>query len=329
MKFVSPLLAATSVVFAATVIPVTVAIGAGPGMQPKILLAIAWLALLGWSVRILRGRHVGYQDKLACTQTLLELERKARRQAEQALDDTHISLCRLIGHQEKVREEERGRIARDIHDDLGQRLLVLKIELDLMKLSDSGDARRQQQVDALLQHVNRAVASLRPIINNLRPLALEHGLRSAIEAHLAEFSRVNGIRHQFDAEPGTFDAMPDPALDATLFRILQESLANVARHAQASEVKVALSQRDKRLLMEVRDNGIGIDMSKQQSDTRGCGLLGIADRASAAGGKFVIDSQPGAGTLLSLTIPLAGTIDTATRGIPLSFAQCQGLGASS
>jgi signal transduction histidine kinase len=311
MKFVSPRLAATSVVLAAMAVPVAAAIGAGPGMHSMVLLAAAWLAILGWSFRILLGRHQGFEDKLASAQALLELERKARTQAEQARGDTHTSLCRLIGQQEQVREEERNRIARDIHDDLGQRLLVLKIELDLMKLSGSdAEAPRQQHVDGLLQHLDQAIGSLRTVINDLRPLALEHGLRSAIEAHLAEFSRVSGIRHEFDADPRAFEAKYDPSLSATLFRILQESLANVARHAQASEVKIALLQRDDQLFMEVRDNGIGINMAGR-SGTRGCGLLGIADRVSAAGGKFVVDSQPGAGTTLSLSIPLPRAIATA------------------
>jgi signal transduction histidine kinase len=292
-------------VLAALAIPVVAAFGAGPGMQPMVLPAVAWLAILGWSFRVLRSRHQGFADRLASMQAQLELSRQARAQAEHALHDTHASLCRLIGQQEQVREAERSRIARDIHDDLGQRLLVLKIELDLMKLSDSDVPQRQQHVDGLLQHLDRAIGSLRTIINDLRPLALEHGLRSAIETHLAEFSRVNGIRHEFDADPGAFDAKPDPSLDVTLFRILQESLANVARHAQASEVKIALLQRAGRLFMEVRDDGIGMG---RQSDTRGCGLLGIADRVSAAGGKFVVDSQPGAGTRLSLSIPLPNTI---------------------
>jgi signal transduction histidine kinase len=213
-----------------------------------------------------------------------------------------------VKQQEQVRETERNRIARDIHDDLGQHLLALKIELSQMQVSTRVvHPHVHQKIGRLLQHLDQAIGSLRTVINDLRPPALEHGLRSAMEAQLSEFSRISGIRHQLKADPGAFHAKSDRSVDAMLFRILQESLANVARHAQATEVKITLVRSVDLLTLQVRDNGIGMAV---HPPTRGCGLAGIADRVAAAGGRFVIDSQPGAGTLLSLSIPLSRPMAT-------------------
>ena len=276
--------------------------GDWPFAQSLLPLAILWLILLGWGFRALLGRHLRSHDRLAYSEAQLALERHARVQAEKTLGDAHTSLCRLVQQQEQVRENERNRIARDIHDDLGQHMLALKIEISLLQVSTSGaHPLVHQKVGFLLDSIDQAIASLRVVIKDLRPVALEHGLQNAMRAHLSEFTRLNGIRHELDAAPDAFQPGPDGGVDAMLFRILQESLANVARHAQATEVKIALVRSGDLLTMHVRDNGIGM---AGQPGTSGCGLVGIADRVTAAGGKFLIDSKPGGGTLLSLSIPL-------------------------
>ncbi|GGE75970.1 sensor histidine kinase [Massilia psychrophila] len=272
-------------------------------VQPVALIAVPWLLLLGWGFHAWLTRHLRINDRLAYCDSQLGIERHARRLAEHAQLDTHTSLCRLIQQQDHVRENERNRIARDIHDDLGQHLLAFKIELALIQVSTRGaHPQLHQHVGRLLRSADLSIASLRAIINNLRPFALEQGLQAAIETQLAEFSRLNGIRHELDASPGAFDGNRDGAVDTMLFRVLQESLANVVRHAEASEVKVALTRNGDQLTLQVRDNGIGMAGLPQ---ARGCGLAGIADRVAAAGGQFVIDSEPGAGTVLSLSIPAA------------------------
>jgi signal transduction histidine kinase len=278
------------------------AFGDWPFAQPLVPIAILWLALLGWGFHALLGRHLRSHDRLAYSEAQLGMERRARAQAERSLADTRTALCRVIQQQEQVRETERKRIARDVHDDLGQHLLALKIELSLMQVSTNGaHPLIHQRLGALLDKLDLTIRSLRRIINDLRPLALEHGLQTAIETHLSEFSRVNGIRHELEADPEAFHAYPDRSVDSMLFRILQESLTNVVRHAQATEVKIALTRSGDLLTLNVRDNGIGM---AGQPASRGCGLAGIADRVTAAGGQFIIDSKPGAGTLLSLSIPL-------------------------
>ena len=273
-----------------------------PPSAHALLLAALWLVLLGWGFRAVLVRQLRLNDQLADSQVRLDVERQARQLAQRALADTHTSLCRLVDQQEQVREQERNRIGRDIHDDLGQHLLALKIELSLMQVStSSARPRLHQQVGRLLHGLELATGSLRAIVNDLRPIALEQGLRMAMERQLSEFSRINGIRHELEASADAFHGQRDRAVDAMLFRILQELLANVVRHAQATEVQVALRRGGGLLTLAVRDNGIGMTA---RSGSRGCGLAGIADRVAAAGGRFAIDSEPGAGTLMSLSVPL-------------------------
>lgn len=313
-------LAATALALSALGASGAVASGALPLQQPAVLVAGLWLAVVGWGFRALLSRYLRFRDRLAYSEAQLGMERHARVQAERSLADTHAALCRLIGQQEQVRESERRRIARDIHDDLGQHLLALKIELSLIQArACRTDPRIQQKVGSLLGNLDLSIASLRTIINNLRPPALEQGLQAAIEAQLADFSRVSGIRHRFDASDDAFGAASDPAMDAMLFRILQESLANVLRHAQATEVTVALDQRAGRLSLKVQDNGVGM---ADGEDHRGCGLAGIADRVTAADGKFAIDSAPGKGTLLSLSVPLPVAASVAGSESLLKINSC-------
>jgi signal transduction histidine kinase len=303
MKPVPRRIAATAIALAVLAVGASAAAADWPSARPAALLSMLWLLLVGCGFLALLARHLRVRDQLAWSQSQLGLERHARALAERAQADSHTALCRLIQQQEQVRENERNRIARDIHDDLGQHLLAVKIELSLLQVSTSGaHPQLHQKIGSLHAAIGLTIGALRRIINDLRPLALENGLRTAIETHLSDFSRVNGIRHELEADPDAFRAKPDQGVDAMLFRILQESLSNVVRHAQATEVKIALLRSGDLLTLNVRDNGIGM---ASHSASCGCGLVGIADRVTAAGGKFVIDSKPGAGTLLSLSIPLA------------------------
>lgn len=269
---------------------------------PALILVVMWLLLLGCGMLALLRRHLRLDDELAEREAVLAYERHARSQAERALASTHITLCKLARQQETVREAERQRIGRDIHDDLGQHLLALKIDLSLLQVSTTGaHPVIAQRLGGILASVDLTIASLRCVINDLRPRALEAGLAAAIEWQLAEFSRINGIAHLLQTDPACFEGAPDGARDAAVFRILQESLANVVRHAHASEVRVRLERCANVLTMTVQDNGIGMPPG---SPLRGSGLNGIQERVAAIGGRFAIDSQTGSGTLLTLSFPL-------------------------
>ena len=269
---------------------------------PAMLAALVWMLLLGWGFHALLRRHLRQDDRLAEYEAQLALERHARLTAEHALTVTHDSLCQLARRQEAVRETERQRIGRDIHDDLGQNLLALKIDLSLLHVCTTGaHPMITQKVDCMMGNLDLTIKSLRGVINDLRPVALEDGLGSAIAWQLQEFSRMHGIRHALLAEPGVYNYPADHERDAMVFRILQESLSNVARHAQATEVSVALQRCGSVLTMTVHDNGVGM---QPEARGQGSGLTGIRDRAAAIGARFVIESELGVGTLLRLSCPV-------------------------
>jgi signal transduction histidine kinase len=222
---------------------------------------------------------------------------RQRLQAAQALADAQRQICRLAASQHSLRDAERRRIARDLHDDLGQRLLALG--LDLGALADRQPALAPP-LAALQEHVRQATRALRAIVHDLPAEALESGLEGAVQQQIAQFSRLSGIRCRLDAGPDAF-ATPDGGIEAVLYRVLQESLSNIVRHAQASEVCVGLCRHERRLSLTVRDNGVGLP---QPTARGGHGLRGIAQRVSEAGGRFDIASTPGAGTALTMSFPI-------------------------
>ncbi|MES2317140.1 MAG: sensor histidine kinase [Pseudomonadota bacterium] len=269
---------------------------------PSLLVAVVWMLLLGWGFHALLKRHLRLDDLLADKEAQLNVERSARQSAERTLAATHLSLCHLAKQQESVRETERQRIGRDIHDDLGQNLLTLKIDLSLLHVSTTGaHPMITQKVASMMGNLDLTIRSLRAVINDLRPLALETGLRHAIEWQLGEMTRTHGIRHILLAEPAVFDCPGDKERDAMLFRILQESLCNVVRHAHATEVTVELQRCGSVLTMMIQDNGVGMPA---QLPEHGGGLAGIRERVAAIGGRFNIDSPAAGGTLLTLSFPV-------------------------
>jgi signal transduction histidine kinase len=273
-------------------------------MPAAAAVALAWIAALATACCLLLRRWLAAEERVRRLEAGLCLQQQARMLAEQALGDEHELMSTLVHQQGSVRDNERGRIARDIHDDLGQILLALRIDVSLLQVATNGIHPaindKLGQLGATLDH---AMRSLRGLINNLRPLALGEGLRGAMERQVREFSRISGIAHDFKAEDGAFEAgQAAPLLDVVLYRVLQESLSNVARHSHASHVQVRLFRDDGRLALRVQDNGVGM---VPDPANYGCGLAGMRERISAAGGDLLIESGPNAGTLLALSLPLA------------------------
>ena len=233
---------------------------------------------------------------------LLQSEVADRRRIERQLLESQTLLRELAAHQDEIKEDERKRIAREIHDDLGQNLLALRLDVSML-LARSGTAhpRLSEKVSGSLRHIDAIMTTVRAIINNLRPGVLDFGLHAAIEWQVKEFERRSGIVCQvrFDRE----ECEVDDQRGTALFRILQESLTNINRHAQATLVNIVLRRDDKRLSLSIADNGIGIRPGCRRK-VNSFGLVGIAERISRLGGEMTIDSALGRGTILRMTIPL-------------------------
>ncbi|MFL6656520.1 MAG: sensor histidine kinase [Massilia sp.] len=268
----------------------------------SLIVAILWMLLLGWGFFALLRRHLRLDDLLADKEAQMTIERHARSAAERTLAATHQALCQLARQQEGVRESERRRIGRDIHDDLGQNLLALKIDLSLLHVSTTGaHPMITQKVGSMMENLDLTIQSLRAVINDLRPLALEGGLRHAIEWQMAEFSRAHALRHTLMVDPAAIELPADKDRDAMLFRILQEALCNIVRHAHASDVEVELQRDGDRLLLMVRDNGVGMPAELPR---HGSGLPGMRERVAAMGGTLVIDCPATGGTNLIVSFPV-------------------------
>lgn len=198
---------------------------------------------------------------------------------------------------EQARDLERQRIARDIHDDLGQSLLALKLELTVVRAGASGLVR--QQIDGLIRHLDASILSLRAIIRDLRPGMLDGGLTAAVRHQLMELTRVSGIDHALQSDQNVDQHARQ--VDVTAMRIIQELLSNVARHAQASEVSVRLAVSTHGLDITVADNGTGASPGSMD----GCyGLRGVRERAEETGGSLAVVQRPGVGTTVHVILGL-------------------------
>ena len=225
-----------------------------------------------------------------------------RKHTMEALKRSQELLRELTAHQDRVKEDERKRIAREIHDELGQTLLALRIDVSMLDARTSrSHPRLNEKVRGALNHIDATVKTIRTIINNLRPAVLDLGLTAAIEWQVAEFRRRTGIACELLMDDKEF--LVDDMRATSLFRILQESLTNVIRHANATHVAIDLHQEDNRLVMKVTDNGVGIYPENRKTGNS-FGLVGVEERINALNGEFAITSTPGKGTTLTIYIPL-------------------------
>jgi PAS domain S-box-containing protein len=224
-----------------------------------------------------------------------------RKQAEEALRRSQAELRQLATYQEQAKEDERKRIARDIHDELGQNLMVLRLDLVRMKANPDLVVAAKEQIAGVLSQIDTTIKSVRAIINDLRPSVLDLGLHAAIDWQAKEFERRSGIACEVHIDHAEF-AMDDQRATA-LFRSLQESLTNIIRHAQARQVWIDLQRKDGQLCMRIADDGIGADPHCSKKENA-FGLIGIEERMHALGGTFSTISEPDHGMTLMLSIPV-------------------------
>ena len=256
----------------------------------------------------LRSRNRVLEQGLAEKNRTLEETNKAlqeeideRRQAEEQLTLLNRQLRDLSANLQSVREEERTRIAREIHDVLGQQLTVLKLDIAwLNKKLAPGDLKDKAQV--MLNTVDDTLQVVKKIATELRPGVLDDlGLIAAIEWQCREFETRMGIRCKLHTEIQELDTTHE--ISTAVFRIFQETLTNILRHAKASLAEIHISIFDDLLEVRISDNGRGIT-EEEIAQSNSLGLLGMKERMLSIGGEIFITGTRGAGTVVKLVIPL-------------------------
>jgi signal transduction histidine kinase len=256
------------------------------------------LARVGTHMELLNMRR-GLEELVQQRTRQLEAEIVERKNAESALLQTQLELEALSGHMEEVREHERTSIARELHDELGQALTVIRI--DLMRLAADANSGVQEKVRNILETLDHVSNAARAISDNLRPGLLDAlGLPAAIQAHVRKFTQHTGIPCQLQLDPD-LESLPKK-LATALFRIAQESLTNVARHARAQHTVIQLARLGSSIVLVIEDDGVGIP-PVLPSGRRSFGLLGMKERARLLGGRFTVESEAGSGTRIEVMIP--------------------------
>lgn len=225
----------------------------------------------------------------------------ALQEAQNNLEQSRDQLRALTAAREKSREVERKRIAHEIHDELGQLLTALRMRLAMLRMQLKDNTPFAEPIHQLMELTDNIIHVVRNVAATLRPPVMDAGLIAALEWLAQRQMELTGVacQLQLPTQPA-FDIDDDRA--TALFRIVQESLTNIARHAQASEIWIALACENGLCSLEVRDNGIGFD--KGQLTRKGVGLIGMNERALMLGGSIDITSSPEQGTKTIVRFPL-------------------------
>lgn len=265
----------------------------------SIFLALA-VGITLYRLEKLRGRDF---ESLKETYENLENEMEERLRAVRELEESQLKLRKLSHSLQSIREDEKTRIAREVHDELGQMLTGLKMELSCFEndLQTNPDCLHDR-VQSMGNLIDTTINSVRRIATELRPQILDVcGLVDAIKWQAQDYQNRTGIKCKLNLAES--ETKLDKKLSTSLFRIFQEALTNVARHAKATEIDIALRFEPEDLLMTIHDNGIGIDPQKlHNSDS--LGLLGIRERINFWKGSLTINGESQQGTILKVLIPL-------------------------
>jgi signal transduction histidine kinase len=233
----------------------------------------------------------------------LEQRQAERDRAEKEIRNSQEELRNLSAHLQSVREEERTRMAREIHDELGQALTALKMDVSWLNRRHLGeDAAFKNKLASMEEVIDRTIETVQKLSGELRPGILDDlGLAAAIEWQAEEFQKRTAIDCQISLGP---EAMtPNREQATTMFRIFQETLTNVMRHARATKVEVRLKEQNGNIILEVTDDGRGITEA-EIGDPRSFGLIGMRERVKFIHGEVAIAGSPGKGTTITVTVPL-------------------------
>lgn len=258
--------------------------------------AVRWIRLRGFPIRDKSGGVLRVAG--------IAVDITARKEATEALHRSHQQMRALAVHLQIAREEERKRIAREIHDELGALLLAIKMDAEACRkngasTNDNGTGISGQ----LVERIDAAIDSVRRIATDLRPSILDNlGVLAAVEWEAQDVERRTGIQCVVETDPDKEDLDVEPEPATAIFRIVQEALANVVRHSGATKVKIALREESGNVKLQITDNGKGIDLETRPG-VRRWGLVGMAERVSAFNGKLGINAARPHGTVITATIP--------------------------
>ncbi len=224
--------------------------------------------------------------------------------AEAEIRRSRFQLSALAAHVETIKERERLHLAREVHDDLGGNLAAIKIGLSWLKQRlPENETILAQRTAYLDKVVDQTIEAAHRISSDLRPAILELGIVSAINWQLQRLAQNTDIVCDFKSPHKNIPLSPDATI--AVFRIVQEALTNVAKHAKATHVKVDLAQSQDELLVRIRDDGQGIQFDKTKRKGHGFGMLGMTERATALGGELLVRAAKPVGTEVSFRIPIA------------------------
>ena len=241
---------------------------------------------------------------LSCATDITEIK-----EYERQVSDSHIQLRALTLRSEKMREEERKRIARELHDDLGQRLTALRLEISCLTIRyGQNNPALEKQGQDIEKSIATTIQIVRNVVMSMRPTTLEMGIIAALKWLVKEFRKNTGIPCRLQLFRRKMQLDDGQAI--ALFRIAQESLTNIMRHAKASHVEIELSTDGKNYVMVISDNGIGFD-AKTKPKVGSFGIIGIKERAFILGGHVYFDTAPGKGVKLTVILPVSSSIHEA------------------
>src|SRR3954469_9591382 len=231
-------------------------------------------------------------------------ERLERRKTEEKLRKSHEQLRALSVYLQHIRENERIRISRQVHDELGQSLTGLKMDLYWLSSRVPRQLRDlHEKAKTISAHIDSTIQTVRRISTELRPGILDDlGLVAALEWQAHEFQKRTGIKCTVVSD--LKEPIMNEELNTAFFRIFQETLTNIIRHAQATRVEISLRKAGRFLQLQVKDNGRGIS-EQEMNDTRSIGLLGMRERAALLGGTVQLKGVEGEGTTVTVRIPIA------------------------
>ena len=248
------------------------------------------------------AQALAIEDGKTTTTTTIQIRDISKeKDAQERLIVSGEQLREFAAYIEAVREEERARVAREIHDELGQALTVTKLDLSWLQTKPLRNQREfRKKLKSMMEHVDDTIVRMRKIVSELRPAVLDDlGLIPAIEWQVKEFQERTRIPAKFRTNIEEADLTPDRS--AAVFRVVQEALTNVMRHAKAKSVRVNLKKEKGLLIISVSDDGQGIP-EDTVNDRKSLGIVGMRERILRIGGDFKIHSIPGSGTRIEITL---------------------------